>query len=229
MEEEKAGVIYILTNPSFKEYVKFGYASNLEERLNTLNRSECIPFAFRVYATYDVMTPLQDKDLHNLIDNLNKDLRAIETFNGKLRKREFFAMSPETAYSILENIAKISKTEHRLHKYPPNENELKDEVLASEVQAEVNERKNPLSFFKCGLKPGTQLTFREDQNITATVINDRKIEYQGKEYSLSGLAQNLLNKTALQGSLYWMHNGKTLQEIRAEREANGLYEDESRN
>lgn len=27
------GCIYILTNPSFKEYVKIGYATNLEKRL----------------------------------------------------------------------------------------------------------------------------------------------------------------------------------------------------
>ena len=49
---KKAGVIYILTNPSFPDYVKIGYATNIENRLKQLNRSECIPFAFRVYATY---------------------------------------------------------------------------------------------------------------------------------------------------------------------------------
>ena len=30
---EKAGVIYILTNPSFPEYVKIGYADNVDSRL----------------------------------------------------------------------------------------------------------------------------------------------------------------------------------------------------
>ena len=44
---KKAGVIYILTNPSFPDYVKIGYATNIENRLKQLNRSECIPFAFR--------------------------------------------------------------------------------------------------------------------------------------------------------------------------------------
>ena len=82
---KKAGVIYILTNPSFPDYVKIGYATNIENRLKQLNRSECIPFAFRVYATYDVSTPLQDKELHSLIDRLNPDLRAIDTFDGKTR------------------------------------------------------------------------------------------------------------------------------------------------
>lgn len=46
---ENKGFIYILTNPSFPQYVKIGYADNVEKRLEQLNRSECIPFAFRLY------------------------------------------------------------------------------------------------------------------------------------------------------------------------------------
>lgn len=91
--EKTAGVIYILTNPSFPDYVKIGYATNLEKRLAQLNRSECIPYAFRVYATYEVSKPLQNKELHSLIDRLNPDLRAIDTFNGKTRAKEFYAMA----------------------------------------------------------------------------------------------------------------------------------------
>lgn len=32
--EEPAGYIYILTNPSFPEYVKIGYADDIQKRLN---------------------------------------------------------------------------------------------------------------------------------------------------------------------------------------------------
>ena len=52
------GYIYILTNPSFPQYVKIGYADDVEKRLAQLNRSECIPFAFRIYATYEVQSLL---------------------------------------------------------------------------------------------------------------------------------------------------------------------------
>lgn len=48
------GVIYILTNPSFPEYVKIGYTKDLEKRMSQLNRSETIPFAFLAYAVYEV-------------------------------------------------------------------------------------------------------------------------------------------------------------------------------
>ena len=104
---DKAGVIYILTNPSFPEYVKIGYADDIDKRLQQLNRSECIPFAFRVYATYEVNSRLSDLKIHSIIDKLNPNLRSIENFNGKQRVREFYAMSPEDAYSILEAIAEI--------------------------------------------------------------------------------------------------------------------------
>ena len=53
-KREKVGVIYIFTNPSFPEYVKIGYADDVNKRLKSLNASTAVPFAFRVYATYDV-------------------------------------------------------------------------------------------------------------------------------------------------------------------------------
>jgi len=82
---ENKGVIYILTNPSFPEYVKIGYADDVKKRLQQLNRSECIPFAFRIYATYGVADRLSDIQIHSIIDSLNPNLRAIENFEGKKR------------------------------------------------------------------------------------------------------------------------------------------------
>ena len=67
--ENKDGVIYILTNPSFPKYVKIGYSDNVNKRLEELNRSECIPFAFRLYAYYKVENRLSDKKVHELMNN----------------------------------------------------------------------------------------------------------------------------------------------------------------
>lgn len=36
MNESKKGVIYILTNPSFPEYVKIGYADDVEKDYHSL-------------------------------------------------------------------------------------------------------------------------------------------------------------------------------------------------
>ena len=135
--ENKVGVIYILTNPSFPEYVKIGYADDINKRLRELNRSECIPFAFRVYAVYEVNERLKDIAIHNMIDNINPNLRAIETFDGKKRKKEFYAMTADDAYAILETIAAISGTTDRLHRMTPEGHEILDEKIAEEVENAV--------------------------------------------------------------------------------------------
>ena len=137
MNKENAGVIYILTNPSFPEYVKIGYANDLTKRLKELNRSECIPYAFRVFAVYEVNERLQDIAIHNMIDSINPNLRAIETFDGKKRKKEFYAMSADDAYAILETIATLSGTSDRLHKMSPEGHEIIDEKLAEEIEAKT--------------------------------------------------------------------------------------------
>ena len=69
------GVIYILTNPSFPDYVKIGYATDIEKRLKQLNKSETIPFAFRAYAIYEVDKSLTDKEIQYIyksIENLKQ-------------------------------------------------------------------------------------------------------------------------------------------------------------
>lgn len=128
------GVIYVLTNPSFPEYVKIGYADDLEKRLSQLNKSECMPFAFRVYCIYEVEKRLTDLQLHNLIDQLNPSLRSIDQFDGKPRIREFYNMSAEDAYEILKSIASISGTTDRLKKMKPEGHEVLDEELAEAIQ-----------------------------------------------------------------------------------------------
>ena len=134
MEENKGGVIYILTNPSFPKYVKIGYSDNVEKRLDELNRSECVPFAFRLYAYYKVDNRLSDMKVHELIDSLNPDLRSKESYKGKERKREFFAMSKEQAYSILKSIATINNLEKNLILVPQTKDEIEDEERASEIE-----------------------------------------------------------------------------------------------
>lgn len=127
------GYIYILTNPSFPNYVKIGYADNVEERVSQLNRTECTPFAFRVYATYEVSDRLKDIPVHQIIDKLNPDLRSIDEVEGKTRVREFFAMSPEDAYNLLLMIAKINGFENKLKLWKKTKAAVEDEKAAEEI------------------------------------------------------------------------------------------------
>ena len=56
-----------------------------------------MPFAFRIYATYEVDSALSDKKLHSILDKLDPELRSKEEIDGKKRVREFYAMTPEDA------------------------------------------------------------------------------------------------------------------------------------
>ena len=208
------GVIYILTNPSFKEYVKIGYAHDVEKRLQQLNRSEAVPFAFRAYATYEVDSELTDKELHHLIDNLNGDLRTRETFdNGKKREREFYEMSKEAAYAILESIAKISGTTDRLKRRKPTGEEIREEKCAEE--ARENAKRSAFRFSQVGIKPGEHVVFIDDNNVQPVVVDDRHIEYDGVTTSLSALAQELKGfNHPVQGTLWFTYNGVKLTDLR---------------
>ena len=210
---EKKGVIYILQNPAFKEYVKIGYAHDIEKRLRQLNRSETIPFAFRVYAIYEVKSALTDMELHKLIDNLNPDLRTIETFDGKKRVKEFYAMSPEDAYSILESIAKISGTINCLKRLTPEGHEILDDEIANDVKE--NARRGPFRFSEVGIKIGEKIVYIEDASIQPVVVDDRHIEWNKQTTSLSALAQQLKGFThPVQGTLWFTYNGVKLTELR---------------
>lgn len=129
----KTGYIYILTNPSFKEYVKIGYADDVEKRVARLNKTECTPFAFRIYATYKVDSRLSDLPLHQLIDSLNPNLRSKDVIDEKVRVREFFAMSPEQAYDILSAIAKINGLIDNLKKHEQTQDAEEDEIIAETI------------------------------------------------------------------------------------------------
>lgn len=167
------GYIYILTNPSFPDYVKIGYADDVERRLQQLNRSECIPFAFRIYATYEVTSRLSDVKIHEIIDRLNPDLRAIENFDGKKRVREFYAMTAEDAYGLLKSIAEINGMEENLKLVKPSQEEIKQEQIAEEI--EQKSRGETFSFTKCQISIGAELVYINDENIKCYVVDDRKL------------------------------------------------------
>lgn len=213
--EDKKAVIYILTNPSFPEWVKIGYAHDAKERVKQLNRSEAVPFAFRLYATYEVNKEFSDKELHRIIDSLNKDLRSAENIDGKNRVREFYQMSAEDAYQLLKCIANISGTTDRLKLYKQSKQEAAEEKQAEEIRETV--RCKNFDFEENGIPVGSELVYVENPAIKVKVISNRKIEYNGQETSVSALAQQLKGFShPVQGTLWFTYNGKKLVDIRKE-------------
>lgn len=207
---EKAGVIYILTNPSFPEYVKIGYADDVNKRLIQLNRTECTPFAFRLYATYNVPDRLADKKLHSLLDMFDANLRAVDELNGKKRVKEFYAMKPEKAYHALELIADLTDTADGLVLYEVSTKDRNEDDLANSI------RRPKFNFKSLGIKPGEYLEYIHDTSIKVKVVDDnRLVEYDGQEYHLSNLAQQLLGRPSkVQGTLHFSYKGEILTNLR---------------
>lgn len=213
------GFIYIFTNPSFPQYVKIGYATDVKQRLDDLNRSTAVPFAFRVYATYEVDSALSDKKLHSILDKLNPELRSTDEVDGKKRIREFYAMTPEDAYSILDAIAEINGYKHRLKKWKATANEQAEEALAQEINEQHQERMAPFTFSMCNIAIGEQIEFCSSGSVNdgalATVVDDKHVEYDGKHWSLTALAKHLLGvKWSMAGPKYFKYKGEWLNSIR---------------
>lgn len=189
------GYIYIMTNPALKGMVKIGYAADVEMRRKQLSTT-ALPYEYEIYATYETPGALEDKKLHAMIDNLNPDLRVS-------KNREFFVMSPEDAYSLLEAIATISGSKARLKK-----------VKVSPVKKQ-KVRRPPVDFTKCNIPMGAELVYIEDPNIVATVVSDRKVEYNGEITSLSAIT-GAIKGHSTQGPSYFTYNGKKVSEIAEE-------------
>ncbi len=186
------GYIYIMTNPALKDMVKIGYATNVEVRRKQLSTT-ALPYDYEVYATYETSGNLEDKKLHKLIDNLNPDLRVTKT-------REFFVMSPEDAFELLESIATISGTKDKLKK--ANINISSQQIL----------RKPPVNFKKCGIPDGAVLVFVDDNSIKATVVSDRKVQYKEEITSLSAIASNIKGYP-VSGPAYFSYKGELVCDI----------------
>ena len=184
------GYIYIMTNPALKDMVKIGYASDVETRRKQLSTT-ALPYEYEVFATYETSGNLEDKKLHKMIDNLNPDLRVSSN-------REFFIMTPDEAYELLEAIAVISGTKDKLKKTAP----AKKQVV----------RRPPVNFVKCGIPMGAELVFTEDSSIVVKVVSERKVEYNGEITSMSAIS-DAIKGYPTPGPQFFTYNGEKISDI----------------
>ena len=184
------GFIYIMTNPALKDMVKIGYASDVEARRKQLSTT-ALPYDYEVYATYETSGNLEDKKLHKMIDKLNPDLRVTKS-------REFFLMSPQEAYDLLEAIATISGTKGKLEKI--------------EGPSPQKVRRPPVNFTKCGIPIGAELVFVDDPNVIVKVVDDRKVSYKNEITSLSAISDGIKGYST-SGPAMFTYKGKRVSEI----------------
>lgn len=192
----KVGYIYILTNKSFKDNcIKIGYSVDVERRIKDLSGSG-LPYDYEIYCTYEIPASQKaDKSLHRLIQMLNPSLRITPN-------REFFDIAPEVAYKMFEEMAVMHGREDKLKLY-------KNDEIDKE---ESHKRGEPFSFTKCQIPIGSMIVYIYDETITAKVVDDRKIEYQGEIMYMTTLAKKLTNKSVIRGPECFKYNGIILPE-----------------
>ena len=215
------GLVYILTNPCLDGWVKIGMTerNDIDRRLKELNTPTNLPLSYRCYATYEVEQPLEvEKRIHSIIDRIDDTLHAREQLeNGRIREREFFKISPETAYGIFKDIAALRNDTDNLKLYRPTQEQSQEEEIA-----ETRTKRSNNSFKLLNIAVGEEIYFLHDESIVARVVNDRnKIEYENEVYSVTALAQKLLierhgwsEDLHVNGWRYFTKNGLTLSDLR---------------
>ncbi len=220
--ENNQGYVYILTNPSFREdWVKIGKSSRpVDVRSKELDNT-AVPLPFEIYATlktakYDKV----EKQIHKQIDRLT-DLRIRQN-------REFFNIAPSVALDIMRDIADLLE-DAELAVYvegKPVVSSSKDEDKKINAANEDKKRKKVKSAFKfhmVGLNVGDTIIF-DATHLPVKIATDDKIEYEGRLWSLSAFTAEFLPEEmqntsgAYQGSKYFSYGGKTMQQMRLEKE-----------
>lgn len=213
-----SGYVYILTNDSFREdWVKIGKSSRpVDIRSKELDNT-AVPLPFNIYATLKTSKYNEvERLVHKTIDRLT-DLRIRQN-------REFFNVAPEVALDIFRDIAKtIDDAVVTVYKDNKPLSDLTAEASVSQIIKSKRQSKPRFKFSMVGIEIGTMITF-DPTGIQVRVASDDSIEYEGRLYKLSPfvgtfLPENLQNSSgAYQGPKYFSYNGKSLVELREERE-----------
>ena len=190
------GFVYVLTNPAMPGMCKIGLTADpIESRLRQLYTTG-VPAPFECYFLAKVA------DMKFVEGSLHKGLSKLRYNNS----REFFLIEPAEAQALV-GLAGEDVTPR---------NDMADVVEPVSVRSRPGNSK--LSFAALNVPQGAILTFSKDDSITAEVVEDNKILFNGKVMSISPAALEALESLgyrwkAAQGIMYWMYEGRSLAAI----------------
>lgn len=199
-----AEIVYILINEAMPGYAKIGRASNLEQRMRSLDNTS-VPLPFECfYAARVNDAALVEKLLHDAF----ADFRVH-------KNREYFEIAPDRIVSALKIGA--------LEEVTPGV----DYVESEDDQKALDKarfRRSAFNFEMVNIPDGAELQFIRDENVTCKVVGTRTVEFDGEITSLSAAAATALSNMGLnwksvQGPMYWMYEGESLGERRYRLEA----------
>ena len=190
-------IVYVLSNPAFDRYVKVGRTIDLEQRLRQLDNTS-IPLPFRCEFAIEVD---DEVEAERLVHQAFADVRVRSS-------REFFEIEPQRVIAALKLTGGKDVT--------PKEDVAEDAEGIEALERTVAKRRS-YSFDDAHVSVGDVLVYTRDESVTATVVADKKIEFEGEVTSLSRAALTLLHKDGYKwkqanGWAYWMKDGETMGE-----------------
>lgn len=252
--EAKAGYVYILTNASFREdWVKIGKSARpVNVRSKELDNT-AVPLPFSIYATIRTVKYHEvEKHVHKMIDRLthlrirrNREFfnvspeLALETF------RDIAEIIDDAVITIYEDNKPVREerpsqgvTSGAASAKKSSKADVKSNVKADPMPMKSEQVENArkvapeqstgraaiFRFSLVGIRAGETIVF-EPAGIEVRVVDDKKIEYQGRTYTLSGFTRDFMpegkrNRSgAYQGPLYFSYRGEILQTLRLKTEA----------
>lgn len=191
-------VVYVLTNPAFEGYVKVGRTINLEQRLRQLDNTS-VPLPFRCVYAVEVD---DEFEVERLVHQAFADHRTRTT-------REFFEVDPQRVIAALKLTRGLDVT--------PKGDIAEDEEGVKALEKATRKQRKTYKFSDAGLKVGDVISYANNEQITAQVISEKKVLFEGEETSLSKSALTLLHRDGytwqtVNGWQFWMFENETIAE-----------------
>ncbi|WP_081759214.1 GIY-YIG nuclease family protein [Thioalkalivibrio sp. HK1] len=199
-----AEIVYILTNKAFPNLVKVGRTKDLKKRVRVLSSYSSTPYPFECYYACEVERG-RGAEIEDRLKGGFADYRVNP-------KREFFEVKPEFVKKILEG--------WEIKNVTPDVDDTVEDKADAETLKRAGSRKSVFRFSMVDIRPGTKLTFSEDKSITCRVVDDRKVEFEGKTTSLHKVTLHILNtycgrnSYSVRGQNHWLYRGETLTDRR---------------
>lgn len=225
----RAGIVYVLTNECLKPIdnvpvVKIGKTTDLPHRLGNLNSA--------VYTNFKPILTIETNACNYLEDRIFNTHALAKT---RKEGTEFFVCQLNTVVKAIECIVRKFKRDGYTAEIERWNRDVdlgrsatvikkNQEKAVKKPTERAKPRTDPFSFDKVGIAKGEKLVFIPTE-ITVTVADEKKIEYKGATYSLSGFCKQFMPQKnasgAYEGPKYFSYKGKMLSLLRKERGAAG--------
>ncbi len=189
-------IVYVLTNAAFPDYIKIGRTTNLAQRLRALDNSS-VPLPFRCVYAIEVE---DETVVERLVHSAFADHRTRSS-------REFFELDPQRAISALKLTGGRDVT--------PRGDVAEDEEGVRALEKATRRPRRSYKFSDAGLQVGDIVSYVNNEEITAEVVSETKVRFEGEEMSLSKSALRLLHRDGYEwqtvnGWQYWSLDGETI-------------------